>query len=62
MQNVFVQFSDSTKTTVQAVFCFPQDPEMWPNQGAIPSNDSRYEGFYDALSADMQNKLIKPGD
>jgi len=42
---VFVQFSDSSETTVVAVFGCPQDPEIQSNQGAVGEDDPRYIAF-----------------
>lgn len=51
--NVNVQFSDSTETTVIAVFSCPQDPKVYPNQAAIPTTDSRYVAYKAALPGNM---------
>jgi hypothetical protein len=42
---MFVQFSDSTETTVVSVFAGAQDPEVYPNQGEIDVTDARYVAF-----------------
>jgi hypothetical protein len=43
-----VNFSDSTQTEIANYFASPQDPEQWPNQGAISTSDPRWKTFYDA--------------
>lgn len=42
---VFVQFSDSTETSIVASFGCPQDPAVHPNQATIDSEDARYQTF-----------------
>jgi hypothetical protein len=42
---VYVQFTDSTETTVCSVFSCPQDPTQYPNQAEIDSSDPRYIAF-----------------
>lgn len=42
---MFVQFSDSSQTTVISVFAEPQDPEYWPNQGQVSVDDQRYSDY-----------------
>ncbi|MBB5462864.1 DUF4376 domain-containing protein [Paraburkholderia sp. Cpub6] len=50
MSTVYVQFSDSTKTKVVAVFGCPQDATAFPNQGAIDATDARYQAFVNPAS------------
>jgi hypothetical protein len=45
MPTVNVQFSDASKTKIVSAFCGPQDPEFYPNQGEIDSDDARYVSF-----------------
>lgn len=42
---VYVQFSDSKKKTVIAVFSGPQDKEAAPYQGELEEDDPRYLAF-----------------
>lgn len=46
---LFVQFADSTKKSIVSVFGCPQDADSFPNQGEVPSDDSRYVDWYNAL-------------
>jgi hypothetical protein len=46
-----VQFADASEEVIVAVFGGPQDPVGYPNQGIVPSTDSRYETWYGALPA-----------
>ncbi len=45
MKSVFVQFSGPDELVVTGVFCGPQDPEVWGNQGQIDADDPRYLAF-----------------
>lgn len=45
MENLNVQFEDSTREKIIAVFLDPQDPVAVPNQGTIADDDSRYHAF-----------------
>jgi len=60
MSNIFVQFSDSTETTVVAYFAEPQDLTVYPNQGTIESTDPRYAKYYAALPTAVQAVLPPP--
>jgi len=42
---MFVQFADSTETTIIAIFGCPQDATAYPNQGQIDDSDARYQAF-----------------
>lgn len=46
----YVQFSDSSKTTVVSVFSCPQSVDVCPNQDVIEDNDPRYLAFADPKS------------
>lgn len=48
--NVYVQFTDSSETAVQAVFGCPQDSKAYPNQATISDTDPRYLAFVDPAS------------
>lgn len=54
MQTVYVQWTDATKTGILSVFSCPQDAGEYPNQDAIPSDDSRYTAWYAELPAMMK--------
>jgi hypothetical protein len=59
---IFVQFSDSTDETIVSVFSCAQDPKVWKNQGVVPSDDARYESYYNAMTPSIQAGMVKPGD
>lgn len=42
---MYVQFTDSTKATIQSVFSCAQDSVDYPNQGIVDVTDSRYLAF-----------------
>ena len=50
MTTVYVQFSDSSNTTVISVFGCPQDPTAYPNQGELDSADPRYQSFMNPIT------------
>jgi len=60
MQTIFVQFSSPAKTDVGSVFGCAQDPAVWPNQGQIRSDDSRYAAYYDAIPVESRAALTAP--
>lgn len=41
----FVQFADSSESSVASVFANPQDPGEYPNQGEVVEDDPRYLEF-----------------
>jgi hypothetical protein len=45
MTTINVQFSDSSETVVVSYIAGPQDPDIYPNQAAIPNTDPRYLAF-----------------
>lgn len=45
MASIFVSFTDSTETVIGSSFTCPQDPSVWPYQGAVQDTDSRYQAF-----------------
>lgn len=47
---IYVQFSDSKKTSVIAAFAGPQDKADVPNQGEVEEGDARYQAFLAVLS------------
>lgn len=58
----FVQFSDSTKLKIIAVFNCAQDQDEYPNQETIEDNDQRYLDFVNAYSGDEVTAKRKRGD
>ncbi|WP_133062322.1 hypothetical protein [Paraburkholderia hospita] len=61
MQKLYVQFSDSTETTIVAWFAVEQNPEGLANSGNVDSSDARYRAFYDGLPASVQPNLPAAG-
>lgn len=55
-----VQFSDSSETEIVAYFAGPQDPEVYPNLGVLPSSDARWKEFFDSTAAEVQRSLPQP--
>jgi hypothetical protein len=58
----YVQFTDSTETTIVSVFGSPQDQTVFPNQGTVEDDDPRYLAFMDPSStpaAILQAKIDK---
>jgi hypothetical protein len=55
---IYAAFSDSTKTTIIAVFSSPQDAIAWPQQDEIDASDSRYKAFYTAQPAFIQTGML----
>lgn len=51
---MFVQFSDESETKIIAVFSSPQDPEAWPNQESVETDDPRWIDFENAHSELIQ--------
>jgi hypothetical protein len=46
---IYVQFSDSTDTTIVSVFSSPQSAAAYPNQGTVAATDARYTAYVSAL-------------
>jgi hypothetical protein len=42
---IYVAFQDASEERVTSIFDCPQDPEVWPNQGIVESDDPRYLNF-----------------
>jgi hypothetical protein len=62
---IFVQFTDSTDSSIMSVFAGPQDPAYFPNQGEMPSDDQRYVTYYNNIPQypeSLRANMIKPGD
>lgn len=49
MAEIFVQFTDSANSEISSIFCCPQDPDVWKNQGTVDPSDPRYVAYYDSL-------------
>lgn len=62
LTTLYCQFSDGTEKSIVSVFSCPQDPEYWPNQGEVKSDDSRYAAYFDAVGKDLQRYMLKPGE
>lgn len=60
MATIYVQFSDSTDAEIMSYFSTPQDPTVWPNQGAIDVTDARYAAFFATLPAEARQYLPVP--
>ena len=43
--NIYVNFTDSTKTAINAVFACQQDSAHWPNQGTLSDTNPIYLAF-----------------
>ena len=59
---IHVQYADASEAQIIAIYSAPQDPDVYPNQGEMPSDDVRYVAYYDAQYPQMQQWLIKPGE
>lgn len=55
-----VQFADSKRDRVVAIFSCPQDPDAFPHQGDIEDDDSRYVAFMDSLSESVKRMASQP--
>ncbi|AIS96803.1 hypothetical protein BTHA_2670 [Burkholderia thailandensis MSMB59] len=62
MQTIYVQFSDSTETSICSYFSNPQDPDVYHNQGEVDLSDPRYKEFYASLPEFVQRDLPTPVD
>lgn len=60
MTTIYVQFADATDASIVSQFSCPQDPDIWPNQGTVESNDPRWKTYYDEQSPFIQGLLSKP--
>jgi alkylhydroperoxidase family enzyme len=64
---IFVQFTDSTKTAIQAVFGCAQDAAAYPNQGEIDDDDALYLAFSNPSASaagvrEQRNALVSATD
>lgn len=56
MTTAHVQLSDDSKT-ILSVFSCPQDPETFPNQAELETDDPRYVAYKTSLTESMQAAL-----
>lgn len=57
---MFVQFSDTTETTIVAFFAGQQNATTYPNQGTVTASDARWATYYAAVPPLMQARLPAP--
>lgn len=57
---IYVQFSDSTDTSILSSFGGPQDPDVYANLGTVDSSDPRWLTYYDLFPASAQQYLPTP--
>lgn len=57
---MYVQFSDSTDTTIVSCFANAQNPMAFPNQGSVNASDARYKAYFYSLPAFAQTLLPPP--
>lgn len=57
--SIDVQFSDATQTKIIASFGCPQDPDIYPNQATLDSEDARYQAFVNPASTLAGAKAAK---
>lgn len=62
MPDIFVQFSDSNGSKITSIFCSPQDPTVWQNQGAVALSDPRYATYYDSLPDSVKALVPHPAE
>lgn len=46
---IYVQFKDEHREVIVASFSCAQDPQVFPNQGTVNSDDPRYIAFVATL-------------
>lgn len=46
---IYVQFSDSEESSIAAVFCCPQDADLYPNQGQVEETDPRFSEYLEKM-------------
>ncbi|CAJ2712687.1 Uncharacterised protein [Burkholderia pseudomallei] len=57
---MYVQFSDSTNTTIVSCFANAQNPAAFPNQGSVSASDARYKTYFNGLPEFAQTLLPPP--
>lgn len=60
MDPIYVQFADTSETTVISFFSCPQDPSVWPNQGVLESDDERWRKYFTSLPDYVREGLPDP--
>lgn len=63
MQTIYAQWTDSSETSILAVFSCTQDADVYPNQATLTSDDARYATWYKALPETIKQAggLVPPG-
>ncbi len=61
MSQIYVQFSDNSEAEIISYFTCPQDPVVWPNQGTVDANDTRWITYCASLPALIRN-TIQPSE
>lgn len=51
MTTLNVQFTDSSKATIESYFAGPQDGSVFPNLGTVETNDPKQKSYYDGMTA-----------
>lgn len=62
MPDIYVQFSDSNDSEITSIFCCPQDPAAWQNQGSVALSDPRYATYYDSLPDSVKALVPRPAE
>ncbi|UVL42556.1 hypothetical protein LOY55_10840 [Pseudomonas sp. B21-040] len=58
--SMYVNFSEPEHITITAYFTSIQDPDYWPNQGVVESDDPRWSVFYNQQPEFIQGFLPTP--
>lgn len=65
---IYSQYTDETKSALQAYFGvatdpdhYPQDPTTFPNQCVITSDDPLYVAYYSSFPAWWTGSWVAPG-
>lgn len=59
---IYAQFADDSLQVIIGIVGGPQDPDVWPNVEAIPSDDPRYVDYYDAQPSMVKQYMVVPGE
>lgn len=60
MNEINVQFFDSTEVVICSVFSCPQDPSVYANPGIVDDSDQRYVTYYNDLPDIVRAGLEPP--